>query len=331
MIIVTGGAGFIGSAFVWKLNQEGIDDIIIVDRLGTTDKWKNLVNLRFVNYLHKDDFREMIYHDTVRFDIDAIIHMGACSSTTERDADYLWDNNNNYTGLLAEWAIDRGVRFIYASSAATYGDGRLGFSDDHEKIHSLKPINMYGYSKQIFDLRALRHGWENKIAGIKFFNVFGPNEYHKGEMTSVVFKSFHQICRTGSVKLFKSCLPEYADGGQMRDFVYVKDCVEAMWWLFKNEDANGIFNLGTGRARTWNDLIRAVFDAMGLAPEIEYVEMPEALRNQYQYFTEAQMGKLGDFGCPVNFPPLEDSVRDYVQNYLRATDSHLGNEADRSV
>ena len=326
MIIVTGGAGFIGSAFVWKLNQEGIDDIIIVDRLGKSDKWKNLVNLRFVNYLHKDDFREMIYHDTVRFDIEAIIHMGACSSTTERDADYLWENNNVYTGLLAEWAIDKEIRFIYASSAATYGDGSQGFSDDHDKIQKLKPINMYGYSKQVFDVRALRHEWENKIAGIKFFNVFGPNEYHKGDMASVIFKSFHQIRQTGKVKLFKSYLPQYGDGGQMRDFIYIKDCIDAMWWLFKNEDANGIFNLGTGKARTWNDLIKAVFDAMEIKPDIEYIEMPEALRNQYQYFTQAEMHKLKDYDCPVVCSPLENSVCDYVQKYLQKVDPHLGNE-----
>ena len=324
MIIVTGGAGFIGSAFVWRLNQEGIGDIVIVDRLGTTDKWKNLVNLRFVNYIHKDDFHEMIYNDTVRFDVDAIVHMGACSSTTERDADYLWQNNNVYTGLLAEYAIEHGIRFIYASSAATYGDGTQGFSDDHGKINKLKPINMYGYSKQVFDLRTLKHSWENNIAGIKFFNVFGPNEYHKGDMTSVIFKAFHQIKETGKVRLFKSYLPQYPDGGQLRDFVYVKDCIDVMWWLFKNQDVNGIFNLGTGKARTWNDLINAVFAAMGIKPNIEYIEMPESLRNQYQYFTQAEMDKLGQSGCPVDFSTLEDSVRDYVVNYLQQNDPHLG-------
>jgi ADP-L-glycero-D-manno-heptose 6-epimerase len=324
MIIVTGGAGFIGSAFVWKLNQKGIEDIVIVDRLGTTDKWKNLVNLRFVNYMHKDDFLELIYNDTVNFEVEAIIHMGACSSTTERNADYLWKNNNVYTGYLAEWAIERSIRFIYASSAATYGDGSLGFSDDHDKIKALKPINMYGYSKQVFDLRVLRHSWENKIAGIKFFNVFGPNEYHKEDMTSVIFKAFNQIKETGEVKLFKSYLPKYPDGGQLRDFVYVKDCIDVMWWLFKNPDVNGIFNLGTGKARTWNDLIKAVFDAMGLKTNIEYIEMPEALRNQYQYFTEAKMDKLKAAGCPVAFSSLEDSVRDYVVNHLQQTDPHLG-------
>ena len=323
MIIVTGGAGFIGSAFVWKLNQEGIDDIVIVDRLGTSDKWKNLVNLRFVNYILKDEFYDLIYNDTLSFDVEAIIHMGACSSTTERDADYLWQNNFAYTGLLAEWALEHNIRFIYASSAATYGDGSLGFSDDHDKIKALKPINMYGYSKQVFDLRVLRESWENRIAGLKFFNVFGPNEYHKGDMASVVFKAFHQIKETGKVKLFKSYHPEYKDGGQMRDFVYIKDCIEVMWWLFNNKDVNGIFNLGTGKARTWNDLIRAVFDAMQLRTNIEYIEMPEALRDQYQYFTEAQMNKLKDAGCPVDFSSLEDSVRDYVVNYLQEDDPYL--------
>jgi ADP-L-glycero-D-manno-heptose 6-epimerase len=324
MIIVTGGAGFIGSAFVWKLNQEGIDDIIIVDRLGTSDKWKNLVNLRFVNYVHKDDFLEMIDTDTLPFEIDAIIHMGACSSTTERDADYLWHNNYVYTNLLAEWALERGIRFIYASSAATYGDGTKGFSDDHKKVNGLKPINMYGYSKQVFDLWALRQKLENKMAGIKFFNVFGPNEYHKGDMSSVIFKAFHQIKETGKVNLFKSYKKEYEDGGQMRDFVYVKDCVNAMWWLLKNPKINGIFNLGTGKARTWNDLIKAVFTAMKKNPNIEYIAMPEALRNQYQYFTQAEMKKLKTAGCPVKFASLEDSVRDYVVNYLQKTDPHLG-------
>jgi len=323
MIIVTGGAGFIGSAFVWKLNQEGINNIIIVDRLGTSDKWKNLVNLSFVDYVHKDDFLEMVDTDMVPFDVDAIVHMGACSSTTERDADYLWHNNYAYTKLMAEWALARDIRFIYASSAATYGDGKKGFSDNHKKIGDLKPINMYGYSKQVFDLWVLRRKLENKVAGIKFFNVFGPNEYHKGDMSSVIFKAFHQIKETGKVQLFKSYKKEYEDGGQMRDFVYVKDCVNVMWWLLKNRKANGIFNLGTGEARTWNDLIKAVFTAMKKKTNIEYIEMPEALRNQYQYFTQAEMKKLKDAGCPVKFASLEDSVRDYVVNYLQKSDPHL--------
>lgn len=325
MIIVTGGAGFIGSAFVWKLNREGIEDIIIVDRLGSTDKWKNLVNLRYADYLHRDAFLKMATEDAVPFKADALIHMGACSSTTERDADFLWTNNFSYTRTMSAWAMKQSIRFIYASSAATYGNGSQGFSDDHAKIPGLKPINMYGYSKQVFDVWSLKHKQENKMAGIKFFNVFGPNEYHKGDMTSVIFKAFHQIRQTGKVRLFKSYLPEYGDGGQMRDFVYVKDCVDAMWWLLQNPAANGIFNLGTGKARTWNDLIQAVFAAMNIKPDIEYIEMPEGLRNQYQYFTQAEMGKLKTAGCPVNFSPLEDSVRDYVVNYLQQADPHLGN------
>jgi len=323
MIIVTGGAGFIGSAFVWKLNCEGIHDVIVVDHLGTSDKWKNLVPLRFEDYLRKDDFFDMVCDDDVPFEVSAIVHMGACSSTTERDADYLWENNFSYTRTLAEWSLDHDVRFIYASSAATYGDGSKGFSDDPGRIPSLQPINMYGYSKQVFDLWVLRHKLESQMAGIKFFNVFGPNEYHKGDMTSVIFKAFHQIRQTGKVRLFKSYLPAYPDGGQMRDFVYVKNCVDVLWWLLKHPKTNGIFNLGTGRARTWNDLIHAVYAAMNITTDIEYIEMPEGLRNQYQYFTEADMGKLKKAGAPVEFPALEDSVRDYVQNYLQKPDPHL--------
>ena len=324
MIIVTGGAGFIGSAFVWKLNQEGIYDIVIVDQLGTDDKWKNLVSLRFEDYIHKDDFFNMLCNDALPFEVSAIVHMGACSSTTERDADYLWENNFLYTRTLAEWALQHNIRFIYASSAATYGEGTKGFSDNHKTINELKPINMYGYSKQIFDLWVLRQKLENKVAGIKFFNVFGPNEYHKGDMSSVIFKAFHQIKETGMVKLFKSYKKEYKDGEQMRDFVYVKDCVNVMWWLFKNPKTNGIFNLGTGKARTWNDLIKAVFTAMKKNTNIEYIAMPESLRNQSQYFTEAEMSKLKKAGCPIKFSSLEDSVHDYVTKYLQKADPHLG-------
>jgi ADP-L-glycero-D-manno-heptose 6-epimerase len=306
------------------LNREKIYDVIIVDHLGMNDKWKNLVNIRFEDYIHKEDFYQMICDDSLPFDVTAIVHMGACSSTTERDADYLWENNYLYTKALAQWALKHGIRFIYASSAATYGDGTKGFSDDHAAIDELMPINMYGYSKQVFDLWVLRNKLEDRIAGIKFFNVFGPNEYHKGDMTSVIFKAFHQIKQTGKVKLFKSYLPKYPDGGQLRDFVYVKDCIDVMWWLLQNQDVSGIFNLGTGKARTWNDLIRAVFAAMEMKTNIEYIEMPESLRNQYQYYTQAQMDKLQAAGCSVAFSSLEDSVRDYVVNYLQKTDPFLG-------
>ncbi len=324
MIIVTGGAGFIGSAFVWKLNQEGIEDVVIVDQLGSDDKWKNLVNLRFADYIHKDEFMNLVLADEVPFETSAVIHMGACSSTTERDADYLWENNYLYSRELAEWALRHNARFIYASSAATYGDGSLSFSDDHEKINQLKPINMYGYSKQIFDLWVLKNKLEDKMVGIKFFNVFGPNEYHKGDMTSVIYKAFNQIRETGKMRLFKSYRKEYPDGGQMRDFIYVKDCLNVMWWFLKNPEVKGIYNLGTGKARTWKDLIKAVFASLERKANIQYIEMPVALRNQYQYFTEAQMNKLKSAGCPVIFAPLEETVRDYVVNYLQNTDHHLG-------
>ncbi|HOZ61340.1 MAG TPA: ADP-glyceromanno-heptose 6-epimerase, partial [Smithellaceae bacterium] len=305
MIIVTGGAGFIGSAFVWRLNREGIRDIIIVDQLGTDDKWKNLVGLTFTDYIHKDEFIEMAIADEVPFEVSSVVHMGACSSTTERDADYLWENNYLYSRKVADWALRHNARFIYASSAATYGDGSSGFSDDHEIISRLKPSNMYGYSKQVFDLWVLKNKLENKMAGIKFFNVYGPNEYHKGDMVSVIYKAFHQIQETGKVRLFKSYKKEYPDGGQMRDFIYVKDCANVMWWLLENPSVNGIYNLGTGKARTWNDLIAAVFSSMGRKTNIQYIEMPESLRNQYQYFTQAQMDKLKKTGCHVNFSSLE--------------------------
>jgi len=313
MIVVTGGAGFIGSAFVAKLNAEGIDDIMIVDDLASTEKWKNLVKRRYVDYLHKGMFLEMVDSGRVHFPVEAIVHLGACSSTTERDANYLMENNFHYTCLLSQWALEKGIRFLYASSAATYGDGSQGFSDADETSLRLKPINMYGYSKQLFDLRVLREGMADRVVGMKFFNVFGPNEYHKGDMTSVIYKAFRQIREAGRVKLFKSYLPEYSDGGQMRDFVYVKDCVKVLWWLLNHKEANGIFNLGTGKARTWNDLIGAVFAALNLPPAIDYIEMPEAIRGQYQYFTEAKMDKLRAAGCPVSFGPLEETVADYVQ------------------
>lgn len=323
MIVVTGGAGFIGSAFVWKLNEEGIDDIIIVDELGESDKWRNLVKRQYADYLHKDDFLKMILAEKLPFNVRALIHMGACSATTERDADYLMENNYRYTYRLAAWAMKQNVRFIYASSAATYGNGALGFSDADDLTKTLQPINMYGYSKQLFDLWTLRRRAEYKIVGVKFFNVFGPQEYHKEDMTSVIYKAFHQIRERGKVRLFKSHRPDFGDGEQVRDFVYVKDCVNILWWLLKNREVNGIFNLGTGRARTWNDLVAAVFAAMNMQPEVEYIEMPPAIRDQYQYFTEAKMDKLQQVGCPLPSGTLEATVRDYVTGYLQKADPYL--------
>ena len=226
MLIVTGGAGFIGSAFVWKLNSEGIDNIIIVDRLGTTDKWKNLVNKRFIDYFHKDDFLEMVCEDRVPFNVRGVVHMGACSSTTERDADYLMENNYRYSRTLAEWAMKKGIRFVYASSAATYGEGSEDFLDNDSVTLSLRPVNMYGYSKQLFDLWVLRNKFHHKIAGVKFFNVFGPNEYHKGDMKSVVYKAYHQIAKTGTVRLFKSYRPELTTGSRCATLSMLKTALK---------------------------------------------------------------------------------------------------------
>lgn len=317
MIIVTGGAGFIGSAFIWKLNSEGIGDILIVDRLGATDKWKNLVNRRYADYIHKDNFIEKLDASNSYFNATAIIHMGACSSTTEGDADYLIENNYRYSRTLAEWSLKNSIPFIYASSAATYGDGSHGFSDDESTLEILQPLNMYAYSKHMFDLWASRNKVLDRITGLKFFNVFGPNEYHKGHMISMVYRAFQQIQESGSVKLFKSYRTEYRDGEQLRDLIYVKDCTEVMWWLFQNPQKTGILNLGTGQARTWNDLIRAVFSALGKDPAIEYIEMPGHMRDRYQYFTEASITGLREAGCTYSFRTLEEAVNDYVSNYLK--------------
>jgi ADP-L-glycero-D-manno-heptose 6-epimerase len=261
--------------------------------------------------------------NTLPAQITAIVHMGACSSTTERDAAYLMANNTQYTRALAEWALAHRVRFIYASSGATYGNGAQGYSDADDVSLRLKPLNMYGYSKQLFDLWAIRTGAAQRIAGLKFFNVYGPNEYHKGDMRSVVHKAFGQVLDTGAVSLFKSHRPEYRDGEQVRDFVYVKDAVAVMAWLLANPKVNGIFNVGTGTARTWNALVQSVYAAMGRPPRIDYIEMPEALRDRYQYRTEADIRRLQQAGYPEAFHTLEDGVRDYVQNYLMKEDPYL--------
>ncbi|MGA2070928.1 MAG: ADP-glyceromanno-heptose 6-epimerase [Sedimentisphaerales bacterium] len=316
MIIVTGGAGFIGSALIAALNKRGIDDILVVDRLGSDQRWKNLVNLRFVDYLDKEEFLEMVSQDVLNYSVDAVFHLGACSSTTETDASFLMENNFEYTKQLAQWTTEEGIRFIYASSAATYGDGENGFVDDESKLETLRPLNPYGYSKQLFDLWAKRNGLLGKIVGLKYFNVFGPNEYHKADMRSFVLKAFERINATGKVCLFKSLNPDYKDGEQKRDFLYVKDAVDMTLFFYDNPDTFGIYNLGAGVARTWNDLAKAVFDAMGKKTNIEYIDMPDSVRNQYQYFTEADITKLHDIGYDKQITSLEESVKDYVQNYL---------------
>lgn len=324
MIIVTGGAGFIGSAIVAALNKRGIDNIVVVDALGSDPstslragpRWKNLVNLSFADYIDKDDFLELVLEDDFHHDIKTIFHMGACSSTTETNASYLIQNNFQYTKLLASWAFEHDIRFIYASSAATYGDGSKGFSDDEEKLGELAPLNMYGYSKQLFDLWARRHGLLEQIVGLKYFNVFGPNEYHKADMRSFILKAYEQIRSDDKVKLFKSYNPDYSDGEYKRDFLYVKDAVEMTLFFMDNPQVNGIFNIGTGNARTWNDMVKAVFSALDKKPNIEFIDMPENLRKQYQYFTQADMTKLSKAGCKLPITPLELAVTDYVKNYL---------------
>lgn len=325
MIVVTGGAGFIGSALVWRLNQLGKKNIIIVDRLGIDEKWKNLVPLAYADYFDKGEFIDKIVNDEIEFEIEAIIHMGANSATTEKDADHLMENNYKYTQALAKYALEKDIRFIYASSAATYGDGSLGFEDTDENCLKLHPLNMYGYSKNIFDVYAYNNGMLNNIVGIKYFNVYGPNESHKGDMRSVVHKAFEQVRDYGKVNLFKSLHPDYKDGEQKRDFVYVKDAVEMTLFFLDHKDKNGLYNVGGGTARTWNALVTALFNAVGKPVNIEYVDMPEHLAEKYQYFTEANLAKIKKVGYRNPLYSLEDGVTDYVKNYLLKK-KYLGEE-----
>ena len=313
--IVTGAAGLIGSALIWKLNQLGTDDILAVDHLGTSEKWKNLRALSYADYMEKDVFLERLSAGALPRDVEVILHMGACSSTTEKDATYLISNNFDYTRRLALYAATRGIQFLYASSAATYGAGEHGYADDEDALADLRPLNMYGYSKQMFDLWAKRQGLLSKITGVKYTNCFGPNELHKGEMRSVVCRAYEQIRDTGKVRLFKSYRPEYADGEQKRDFIYVKDAVEMVMFLL-DKNCHGIYNIGSGRAETWNSLASAVFKAMGKPVNIEYIDMPEHLRGKYQYYTCADISKLRNIGYSAAVTPLEDTVEDYICNYI---------------
>ena len=327
MYIVTGGAGLIGSAVVWALNRRGIDDILVVDHLGTSDKWKNLAPLRFADYLEKDAFRELLRRRELPGHIEGVFHLGACSSTTERDATYLAGNNFRSTLELAEFCIENHVRMVYASSCATYGDGANGYRDDDDAIERLRPLNMYGYSKQMFDLVARKRGYLKELVGCKFSNVYGPNERHKAEMRSVVLRAFEQITASGTMKLFRSYRPEYADGEQLRDFLYVKDAVDMVLYLFGRDGAAGLYNIGSGRAESWNKLAGCVFAALGKEVKIEYIDMPEHLRDRYQYYTCAEMDKLHALGYTRPAAPMADSIRDYVVNYL-LPGRYLGDETD---
>ncbi len=325
-ILVTGGAGLIGSALIHALNQRGREDILVTDVLGEDMKWKNLSPLRFDDYMQADAFLDLLEcNPEALSSIRTIYHLGACSATTERHVGYLMENNYGYTKILAEWAIRKGIRFVYASSAATYGDGIKGMDDGTDHLDTLRPLNAYGYSKHLFDLHARRNGWLGQIVGIKYFNVFGPNEWHKGEMRSLVAKAYEQILETGKVRLFKSHRPDYRDGEQVRDFVYVKDAVAMTIHLAETPSAHGLFNIGTGNPRNWVDLTKALFTALDRKPEIEFIDMPEHIRHQYQYHTCADVSRLLATGWTTPTSTLEESVRDYVCNYL-VPGRHLGDE-----
>jgi ADP-L-glycero-D-manno-heptose 6-epimerase len=313
MIIITGAAGFIGSSLASYLNRQGINDLLLVDSLDKSDKWKNLRQLSFSDYIDKTKLPEILPKFS---NIQAILHMGACSATTERDSAYLMENNYRYTLELAEYCLTKRIQFIYASSAATYGGGELGYADDENQLPQLQPLNMYGYSKQLFDLKARRERWLEKIVGLKFFNVFGPNEYHKGDMASVVYKSFLQIRELHQVRLFKSYRPEYKDGEQLRDFIYIRDVVRVITFFLEHPEISGIFNVGTGQARSFKDLVSASFESLDLPANIEFIDMPGHLRDRYQYFTQADIRKLRSAGYADPFFTLEAAVRDYIQNYL---------------
>jgi ADP-L-glycero-D-manno-heptose 6-epimerase len=324
-ILVTGGAGFIGSALVWALNGRGKDDIVVCDTLKTDEKWRNLVPLRYSEYVEGPVLRSRLAQSASSFGkFSAVFHLGACSSTTESNASYLVDNNTAFTRELAAWALASGSRFIYASSAATYGDGSHGMDDRDPALERLRPLNMYGYSKHLFDLHARRLSWLDRIVGLKYFNVFGPNEEHKGDMRSVVAKGFRQIQETGRIGLFKSYNPRYKDGGQMRDFLYVKDAVEmTLHFAEKGSSAAGLYNLGSGQANTWMALAEAIFNALGREPKVDFTDMPETLRAKYQYFTQADISKLRATGYDRPVTPLGEAVADYARNYL-VPDKRLG-------
>lgn len=325
MIIVTGATGFIGSNIVADLNARGRTDLLLVDDLGTEGKWKNIAKRRFLDIVDYRDF-ERVVSDTSS--VDAVFHMGANSSTTSIDGDEIIKVNFHSTKTWWQWCTKRSVPFIYASSAATYGDGHTGFEDDQSlaALDKLSPLNLYGWSKHQFDKWAVERAAEGHAppqwAGLKFFNVYGPNEYHKGDMKSLVAKNTDLIAQGETIRLFKSHKEGYQDGGQLRDFVYVKDCCAVMMWLLENRSVSGVFNLGTGQERSFLDLMKAIGSAVGKPVNVEYVDMPERIRPNYQYFTRAEMGKLKAAGYTAPFHTLESGVLDYVQNHLRASDPY---------
>ncbi|TGK17478.1 ADP-glyceromanno-heptose 6-epimerase [Leptospira fluminis] len=310
-VIVTGGAGLIGSNLVRLLNERGVDNILVVDHLGDSVKWKNLRDLSYEDYLEKDVFLKKVEAGQFPKGFTHVFHLGACSSTTESDASYLIRNNFEYTKVLAEACLAHSVRFLYASSAATYGDGKYGYND-RASIEELRPLNMYGYSKHMFDLYAQKKKFLSKITGVKYFNVFGFGEGHKGDMRSVVLKGYEQILSEGKIRLFKSYRPDYADGEQKRDFLYVKDAAKITIHLIFG-DHFGLYNVGRGIAETWVDLANSLFAALDRTPKIEFIDMPESLKAKYQYFTKSESSKLMETGYAEGFTDLKTAIYDYVQ------------------
>jgi ADP-L-glycero-D-manno-heptose 6-epimerase len=328
MIIVTGAAGLIGSATVWALNQRGREDILIVDEIDHDEKEHNIGHLRYEEMIGIKEFHDaLLAGDFNDKGVEAIIHLGACSSTTETNWDYLLDNNVEYTKDIIRWCADRGARCVYASSAATYGNGENGYEDEHSLFDKLTPLNLYGKSKLLVDIWARDGGYLDRAVGLRYFNVFGPNEWHKGAMKSVVAVKYPELAAGKPITLFKSYKEGYGDGEQKRDFVYVKDAVRATLFFVDNQESSGVFNVGMGVARTWIDLARAMFVALGKEEKIEFIPMPDNLKNQYQYFTQANIQKLtaAGFDSSKNYS-LEAAVKEYVQDHLEPH-RHLGESA----
>lgn len=328
MIIVTGGAGFIGSVICAELQKNNFKDIVVVDWLGNEDKWKNIAKRELHSIITPEEIETFI--DEHVAEIDAIVHMGAISTTTEKDVDLINKSNFELTTKLWDWCTKHNKRYIYASSAATYGSGENGFTDndDIEYLNNLRPLNPYGWSKAVFDRKVARMLLDKKKTpkqhvGLKFFNVYGPNEYHKGGQKSVIAHIFPSVKAGNPARLFKSYNPKYEDGGQLRDFVWVGDVADIVIWFLQNPNKNGLFNVGTGKARSFADLAKATFKALNLTPQIEYIEMPEELRGKYQYYTQADMDKLYSIGYPKPMTSLEEGVRQYVQDFLDKEDMYL--------
>jgi ADP-L-glycero-D-manno-heptose 6-epimerase len=331
MILITGATGFIGSALAWALNERGHTDLILADRLGSGDKWKNLIGLKYHQFVDRGELFDELDTSEWAGEIKAVLHIGACADTTMRDADFLQTWNVEYSRLLCEWSLARGVRFVYASSAAVYGAGELGFSDDDALTPRLHPLNPYGFSKWQFDMMVLERGWQNQVAGLRFFNVFGPNEYHKGRMASVVCHAYPQARDQKKVRLFESHRPECKQGEQERDFIHIEEVIDGTLFALENPQVNGIFNLGTGRTHTFNQLATHVCEAMNIPANIEYFPMPEDLRDRYQYFTKADMSKLQATGFPAFPDRFDHYVKDYVANYLDKGMRRLAEEGKSEI